>query len=390
MTECLSLEQTHEDPEFKVIIEVFDEKTSRACDCNKKEEEQEDLKRFYIVKYGEDSDEFKNEKDDSKEEKNDKFEPVIEENGDIHIIDPIQKQGLKNIEKNIDIIEEPKPKEKEKNIIIPSKNRELDSSLNLHQKSIKDKAFIESKEELDKFKIKEKEGLVIIVGDQNNYPHELNNELETRDDNKFIEVKKTEHYIIDKEFKIFNPPNKKHQLRYLQKPIFRILGHKRHKRKSMSDLMRKKQKSYAFKDLLFILNSKLKDININFEFKLPQTMITNVAKKENGRFLEMTLKEIFIERYFDKDKEINDANIALEENNKQILELLEEENNENINDILHMNMSEIYAEFFKSAQFRKYINKLEKNDESYEYIYKYIQVAKKFVKFYSSKKSKTN
>ena len=244
MTECLSLEQTHEDPEFKVIIEVFDEKTSRARDRNKREEEREDLKRFYIVKHGEDSDEFKNEKDDSKEEKNDKFEPVIEENGDIHIIDPIQKQGLKNIEKNIDIIEEPKPKEKEKNNKISPKNKELDSSLNLHQKNIKDKTFIESKEELDKFKIKEeKVVLENIIGGDNNFPHELNNELETRDDNKFIEVKKTEHYIIDKEFKIFNPPNKKHQLRYLQKPIFRILDHKRHKRKSMSDLMRKKQKS---------------------------------------------------------------------------------------------------------------------------------------------------
>ena len=391
MTECLSFDQTQEDLVFKATTEVFDVKTFNICNYNKIEEAQEDIKRFLNQNASshmllDESEQLNNEKDNLKRENINQFNPV-NENINTIIIDPFLKNGLKNI----DIIEKPEPKEKEKNNKISPKNKELDSSLNLHQKNIKDKPFIESKEELDKFKIKEeKVGLENIIGGENNFPHELNNELETRDDNKFTEVKETEHYIICEEFKIFNPPNKKHKLRYLQKPIFRVLGHKRHKRKSMSDLMRKKQKSYAFKDLLFILNSKLKDINITFEFKLPQTMITNVAKKENGRFLEMTLKEIFIERYFDKDKEINDANIALEENNKQILELLEEENNENINDILHMNMSEIYAEFFKSAQFRKYINKLEKNDESYEYIYKYIQVAKKFVKFYSSKKSKTN
>ena len=36
--------------------------------------------------------------------------------------------------------------------------------------------------------------------------------------------------------------------------------------------MRKKQKSYAFKDLLFILKSKLKDININYELKQKKKM----------------------------------------------------------------------------------------------------------------------
>ena len=32
-------------------------------------------------------------------------------------------------------------------------------------------------------------------------------------------------------------------------------------------------------------------------------MVTNVAIKENEKLLDMILKEILIERYFDKDKE---------------------------------------------------------------------------------------
>ena len=397
MSEFISLAQTQEYALLEATKVVFSEKTFHICNYNKKEEAQEDQKRYFnpnfnslIVLNEDNPDILNNEKDNFKKDIDNKFIEFINknENTNIYIIDPILKHGIKNIEKSIDIIEKPQPKENEKNCIIQPSNKELDSSLNLHQKNIKDNAFMESKVELDKFKNKEKEELENIFGDENNLFLALNNNLETRYDNKFKEVKETEHYITDEEFKIFSPPDKKNKLRYLEKPIFQtVLGHKR---KSMSDLMRKKQKTNVTNNLIVILNSKLKEININYEFKLPQTMITNVSKTENAKYLDMTLKEILIERYFDKDKEKNIANIIVEENNKKILKLLEEEDNENLNEILHMNMSEIYAEFFRSAEFRKYIEKLEKNDESYEYIYKYIKVAEGFVEFYGARKSENN
>ena len=358
MSEILSPGQYQENSLLNEIKSVFNENNFHILNSDEKDDEQYNLSRYFNQKidpHENDDDQINNEPDNqgynSKQEKDNQFEPV-KENIEVCLIDPFPKQEKKILEKIVEVPMQKKEEEKEEE--------------------------------------KGKEGLVKGIEDENQLNPILNNNLETRYDNEFTEVKEPEYLLIgEKKFKIFNPPNKKNKLRYLQKPIFQtfIPGQKR-KRHLMKDLMRKKHKTIACKDLIIILKSKLKDLNINDEFKLPQTMVTNVAKKENEKILDMTLKEILIERYFDKDKEINDNNITIEENNKKILNLIEQENDENINEILHMNMSDIYAEFLESAQFQRSIRILDKKDYSYEYIYNYIKVAEKFVKFYSSKKSK--
>lgn len=181
----------------------------------------------------------------------------------------------------------------------------------------------------------------------------------------------------------------------------------KNKRKKRFDLMRKRIKSDCCSHIINNLNEKLNSVNIFQQFNyLPQCEIINVAKKENKKILNYTLKEMILYKAFDtittkkvkhKDKEKKrkterDKNIESWEKNKSLLEFLEDKKNEdiykqlNLEYILNMKMKDIYKEYLASDEFQKSIEELIAEGKYYEYIHNYIEVAKNVLRFYNIEK----
>ena len=345
------------------------------------------------------------------------------------ILDISLLNGKKNLE-NDEIREESTLKKEEDNIIknddlanISSdkinKNKEQSNEQNknkyirFNQKLIPDKTFIKSEKELNEFISKEKENLstkILNVPNEDDkyhllktnkcshyeyyFNHNLENDKtrETEFDNKFIEIVEQKQFVIgENEFKIFNDYIENYEIKFKQKPIFKVisLGKKR-KRKSMDDLTRKKIKVHFCSEIILALNSLLKKFKIKKKFNLPQSMRTNVTKIENKKCLNMSLKDVLAERYFDKDKENDEICALIQEKNQKIFKILEKKGDGVINSLFDEKMENIFYEYLKSKQFQNSINVLVRQCNSYEYIYNYIKVAKNFVEFFNSKKSKEN
>ena len=300
-----------------------------------------------------------------------------------------------------------------------NKNKEQSNEQNknkyirFNQTLIPDKTFIKSEKELNEFISKERENLqtkILNVPNEDDkyhllktnkcshYEYYFNHNLEnyktreTEFDNKFIEIVEQKHFVIgEKEFKIFNDYIENYEIKFKQKPIFKVipLGKKR-KRKSMDDLTRKKIKFHFCSEIILALNSRLKKLKTKKKFNLPQSMRTNVTKIENKKCLNMSLKDVLAERYFDKDKENDEICALIQEKNQKIFKILEKKGDGVINSLLDEKMENIFNEYLKSKQFQNSINVLVRKCNSYEYIYNYIKVAKNFVEFFNSKKSKKN
>ena len=353
----------------------------------------------------------------------------VEESKKQIILDKGLLFGKKKLE-NDEIREESTLKIKEDNIIknddlanISSdkinKNKEQSNEQNknkyirFNQTLKPDKTFIKSEKELNEFISKEKENLqtkILNVPNEDDkyhllktnkcshyeyyFNHNLENDKtrETEFDNKFIEIVEQKHFVIgENEFKIFNDYIENYEIKFKQKPIFKVipLGKKR-KRKSMDDLTRKKIKVHFCSEIILALNSLLKKFKIKKKFNLPQSMRTNVTKIENKKCLNMSLKDVLAERYFDKDKENDEICALIQEKNQKIFKILEKKGDGAINSLLDEKMENIFYEYLKSKQFQNSINVLVRQCNSYEYIYNYIKVAKNFVEFFNSKKSKEN
>ena len=72
--------------------------------------------------------------------------------------------------------------------------------------------------------------------------------------------------------------------------------------------------------------------------------------------------------------------------NKEILNILNQNQNEQINIFLKKNVEIIYEEYLNSKRFEESIEGLQEKGNYYSYIYEYIDIAKKFVDFCNSQK----
>lgn len=211
---------------------------------------------------------------------------------------------------------------------------------------------------------------------------------------------------LNEELKLFDESlEKKFSSKYETKPIFKHnrLNTKR-RRKIMGDNMRKRIKSDFCKGIKQKLNYILKDKNIDQFLDFPQTIVTDVTKERNKNNLGMTLEEVlsggdYNSRIINKKrkKKESDSKIPLwflvrryieiketekiMKNNKEILNILNQSQNESINILLKKNMEIIYEEYLNSKRFEKSIEGLKEKGNYYSYIYDYIEIAKKFVVF---------
>lgn len=177
-----------------------------------------------------------------------------------------------------------------------------------------------------------------------------------------------------------------------------ILSNKKSKKGSKrNDHKLKRIKSNYCHHLIKCVNKKLKLNNIHHQFKkIPQCQVIDVAKRENKKVLNFTLKEFLLYKAFEKishkklkerDKEIEreikrEKAKRLWKENGQVLDILKVIKNENVEEILNIKMKDIYKEYLSSYEFQKSIEELKAEEKNYDYIHDYLILAKNVLKYY--------
>lgn len=191
---------------------------------------------------------------------------------------------------------------------------------------------------------------------------------------------------------VFNPWAKKYNyIELYSKPcIFKTYSGPR-KRGDMPDNMRKKINTDFYQNLTKFINSKLKDPEAqqkNLKFSnFPQCIVANVTKELNKKIMNMALKELILDDSFKNFNQLKERDITNYENNKAVINYLENKycKDVNYNIIMKMKMKDIYNEYLKSDEFQKSIEELKESGKFYfEYIKNYIEVAKNVVDYYCS------
>ena len=243
-----------------------------------------------------------------------------------------------------------------------------------------------------------------------NYDKEINIESiflnpQEKRDNLFIEQKEPPQFIISKkdqklenipinytkenEFKLFNKwsDNYNNFEKYSKDCIYELNSGPR-KRVDMPDTKRKKINTNLYRNIVKDLNKKLSEClkdDKSFKFStLSQYIIANVAKSDNKKRMNMSLKDLILDNSFINSNNKKDKDIANWKNNKKIIDYLYSTKDYlEIKQILEMKMKDIFIEYLNSDEFQKSIEELKKDGRYYEYISGYIKVASNFVDYYS-------
>ena len=242
------------------------------------------------------------------------------------------------------------------------------------------------------------------------YDHEINTESiflnsQEKKDNLFIEQKETSQLIIsqnaqklenipsnrtkENEFKLFNKwSNNYNNFEKYSKDCIYELNSGPRKRVDMPDTKRKKINTNLYRNIIKYLNKKLSEClkeGKSFKFStLSQYIIANVAKLDNKKRMNMSLKDLILDNSFINSNNKKDKDIANWENNKKIIDYLYSTKNYlEIKQILEMKMKDIFNEYLNSDEFQKSIEELKQDGRYYEYIRGYIKVASNFIDYYS-------
>ena len=224
-------------------------------------------------------------------------------------------------------------------------------------------------------------------------------------DNLFIEQKEPPQFIISKkdqklenvpinctkenEFKLFNKwSNNYNNFEKYSKDCIYELNSGPRKRVDMPDTKRKKINTNLYRNIVKDLNKKLSEClkdDKSFKFStLSQYIIANVAKSDNKKRMNMSLKDLILDNSFINSNNKKDKDIANWKNNKKIIDYLYSTKDYlEIKQILEMKMKDIFIEYLNSDEFQKSIEELKKDGRYYEYIRGYIKVASNFVDYYS-------
>ena len=207
---------------------------------------------------------------------------------------------------------------------------------------------------------------------------------------------------LNNESKIFEKSINNFFEKFIKKPIFKSSR----KKDNRKDNMVKKIKSDLYKGILTKLNKELRKKNIIEKFDIPQLIVTDTSKSRNRKNLSMDLGEMLTEgvyntRINEKKRKMPDNNNnsnskpiwkmvigyfkvkeaeKIQKNNKNLINKLRNDKDNQLNIILNMKMEDIYKEYLNSQRLEKSIERSMKK-ENYYYVYKYIKVARNFVSF---------
>ena len=162
--------------------------------------------------------------------------------------------------------------------------------------------------------------------------------------------------------------------------IKRKRNKEKRRRRDNSDNIRKKIKGGFFNGALIKrLNFILKQNRSKLYFvKFHQKFISNITRKSNKKFLNMTLLEIF------EKKELYSSNDLNFKHNLKVVQTKEIKENEELKEILNKKYCELFEEYINSKEFNiDEINRLEeKFDDSY--IESYKNLARHFIEFFAN------
>ena len=148
------------------------------------------------------------------------------------------------------------------------------------------------------------------IEDDNLLPEKSDQKMDEDHTNIFIhipakptEIISEENYCSKTENQLFNKQTEEYNNldKYSKESLFEVISGQR-KRVDMPDIMRKRIKSdyyrNIFKYLNALLNKNKENSNLKFGF-LPQCLISNVTKDYNKKVMEMTLKEMILDKSFE-------------------------------------------------------------------------------------------
>ena len=162
-------------------------------------------------------------------------------------------------------------------------------------------------------------------------------------------------------------------------------------RKFKPDDIRKKIKVRFHKKIKNIINENLKKAGSTELFGfLPQYFISNIAKKFNNQFMNMTYEQLLKINFSElQDDYPNKAcDNKQYEKNKNTLEYLEKNPEiskiSGFDKVKKMKYRDIFKAYFSSAEFENSISRLKEEKEENDYIQEYIYRAKNYIEFYSN------
>ena len=166
----------------------------------------------------------------------------------------------------------------------------------------------------------------------------------------------------------------------------------KYRKKIKLEGIRKKIKSRLLKNLKIFYNKKLLESNSQMFFDFfPQSFITDVSIINNKSYLNLTMRNLLTKIFGTRAKDKEKLSI-----NKKVLNYLDENPDirikSGIDNFLNSYYKDVIKEYVDGELFKDDIIKLKDEEESEEYIRKYIELAKNFVEFYESNglmKSKT-
>ena len=168
---------------------------------------------------------------------------------------------------------------------------------------------------------------------------------------------------------------------------------KNKQRKYKPDDIRKKIKTRFHKTIKNIINENLKIAGSNqfFDF-LPQSFISNISRDKNKNIMNLTYKQL-LEKDFISECKIDPHQFNVDklkyERNLKVLKYLEENPIISFKSGFHLmcklSYADILNEYFISEEFEKSIQKLKEENETEDYIREYINKAKTYVNFFSTK-----
>ena len=195
------------------------------------------------------------------------------------------------------------------------------------------------------------------------------------ENNILIPEQNMEAPIINEEnHKLFDIPTNKFSEKYFHPPIFKKLGkYYNERRRDNKDLMRKRIKSNFYKKMRNKLNMKISALNIKEKFEWPQNLVINTTKSKNRKDLNTSLEQLLLEN-----------NILIYQNHRDILQAIK------FDCMFEAKIKILFNEYTDSEQFQSVVKKWIDEEESYEYIYNYIIISKKYIKYLNKENNKDN
>lgn len=158
---------------------------------------------------------------------------------------------------------------------------------------------------------------------------------------------------------------------------------KRRPRKENKDNIRRKiKRGFLNTGVIKKLNQKLKNIGSNLYFmRFPQSFVSDIYRKTNKEVVNMTLAEIFVNKEINTSKNRPDLNNYY--HNLKVVNSDEIKKNEEMQKILNMKYCDLFDDYINSDEFKiDEINRLKRKNMNEEFINRYINVSKTFIKFF--------